>query len=259
MQANRKSDILLLMKGLYIMNEKIALVTGGTSGIGKCIVSKLLKKGCKVITCYSKNSLFAESLKEEYKDADLSIVKCDVSDELAVKKMFEFIEEKYGKLDYLVNNAGTFIDNKIKDFDSTDFRKVLDVNLIGKFNCTKYAYEIMEEGGSIVNISSPLGMKPCTESPAYCAASAAIINFTKATALEYADKKIRANSICPSLTITPLSTEGWTEAEIEEKKKETPLGRLATPEDTANLCIFLLSEESSFITGENVWLNGGRF
>ena len=241
------------------MNNKIALVTGGTSGIGKEIVKELLDKGCKVITCYHSNEEALEETKKEINNDNLLIVKCDVSNEDDVINMFSVVKEKYGELDYLVNNAGTFIDNFIKDFNTDDFKKVLDVNLIGKFMCTKYAYPLMNEGGSIVNISSHLGIIPCEESPAYCAAAAAIINLTKATALEYADKKIRANSICPAFTLTPLSIRGWKPEEIEEKLKETPLGRLATPEDTAKLCLFLLSDDSSFITGENISINGGRF
>lgn len=104
--------------------------------------------------------------------------------------MFNVIKDKYGHIDYLVNNAGTFIDNFIKNFNIDDFKKVLDINLLGKVICTKHTYPIMNDGGSIVNISSHLGVVPCTESPAYCAVAAGIINFTKATALEYADKKI---------------------------------------------------------------------
>ena len=240
------------------MNNKIALVTGGTSGIGKEIVKELLEKGCTVITCYHNDDKKAKETEKELNNKHLFITKCDVSNENEVIKMFNLIKEKYGKLDYLVNNAGTFIDNFIKDFNVDDFKKVLDINLLGKVICTKYAYPIMNNGGSIVNISSHLGVVPCTESPAYCAAAAGIINFTKATALEYADKKIRANSICPSFTPTPLSLRGWKQEEIDEKLKDTPLGRFATPEDTAKLCLFLLSDESSFITGENIWINGGR-
>ena len=240
------------------MNGKIALVTGGTSGIGKEIVKELLDKGCRVITCYHSNLDLANETKEEFKDKDLLIIKCDVSNEDDVIKMFNIIKENYGHIDYLVNNAGTFIDNLIKDFNIDDFKKVLNINLIGKVICTKHAYEIMNNNGAIVNISSHLGVVPCTESPAYCAAAAGIINFTKATALEYSDKKIRANSICPALTLTPLSIKGWKQEEIDQKLKDTPLGRLATVEDTAKLCLFLLSDESSFITGENIWINGGR-
>lgn len=241
------------------MNNKIALVTGGTSGIGKEIVKELIEKGCKVITCYSNNVENAKLLEEEINNDNLLIIKCDVSKEDEVIKMFSIIQEKYNNIDYLVNNAGTFIDNLIKDFNINDFKKILDINLLGKVICTKHSYNIMKEGGSIVNISSHLGVVPCTESPAYCAAAAGIINFTKATALEFADKKIRANSICPAFTPTPLSLKGWNDEEIEKKLKETPLGRFATPKDTAKLCLFLLSDDSSFITGENIWINGGRF
>lgn len=240
------------------MKNKVALVTGGTSGIGKEIVKELLEKECRVITCYHSNEEIAKEVEKEFNNNNLLIIKCDVSNEEDVISMFNIIKSKFGNLDYLVNNAGTFIDNYIKDFKIDDFKKVLDINLIGKVICTKHAYEIMNNNGSIVNISSHLGVVPCTESPAYCAAAAAIINFTKATSLEYADKKIRANSICPAFTPTPLALRGWNQEEIDEKLRETPLGRFATPEDTAKLCLFLLSDDSSFITGENIWINGGR-
>ena len=240
------------------MNNKIALVTGGTSGIGKEIVKELLDKGCKVITCYHSNESLAKETEKEFSNENLLIIKCDVSSEEEVINMFNNISTKFGKIDYLVNNAGTFIDNLIKDFNIDDFKKVLDINLLGKVICTKHAYENMNDNGAIVNISSHLGVVPCTESPAYCASAAAIINFTKATALEYDDKKIRANSICPAFTPTPLSLRGWKQEEIDQKLKETPLGRFATPEDTAKLCLFLLSDDANFITGENIWINGGR-
>ena len=238
--------------------KKVALVTGGTSGIGKGIVKELLDRGCIVITCYYDNDKVARETEKEFNNDNLIIIKCDVSNEEAVIKLFKIIEKNYGKLDYLVNNAGIFIDSYIKDFDIADFKKVLDVNLIGKVICTKHSYKIMSNGGSIVNISSHLGVVPCSESAAYCAAAAAIINFTKATAIEYADKKIRVNCICPAFTPTPLSLKGWKKEEIEQKLKDTPLGRFATPEDTSKLCVFLLSDNASFITGENIWINGGR-
>lgn len=241
------------------MNNKVALVTGGTSGIGKEIVKELIEKGCKVITCYSSNEENAKMLVDEINSENLLILKCDVSNEEEVINMMRQVKRKFENLDYLVNNAGTFIDSLIKDFNIDDFKKVLDINLLGKVICTKHSYPIMNEGGSIVNISSHLGVVPCTESPAYCSAAAGIITFTKATALEFSDKKIRANCICPAFTPTPLSLKGWKQEEIDQKLSETPLGRFATPEDTAKLCLFLLSDDSNFITGENIWINGGRF
>lgn len=240
------------------MKNKIALVTGGTSGIGKEIVLELLSKGCRVATCYSKNEEYAIELEKEVNNDNLLIIKCDVSNEIEVIKMMNEVKSRFGNIDYLVNNAGTFIDNLIKDFDIDDFKKVLDINLVGKVICTKHAYKILNDFGAIVNIASHLGVVPCTESSAYCASAAGIINFTKATALEFADRKIRANSICPAFTPTPLSLKGWSKEEIEQKLKDTPLGRLATPKDTAKLCLYLLSDDASFITGENIWINGGR-
>lgn len=239
------------------MENKIAFVTGGTSGIGKEIVLRLLDKGCYVITCYNNNEKNANELRNISNDK-LIVKKCDVSNEQEVKLIIDFIKETYGHLDYLINNAGTFIASYIKEFDIEDFKKVININFIGKVICSKLSYPIMKEKGAIVNISSSLGITPCEESAAYCASAAAIINFTKASALEFSDKLIRVNSICPSFTPTPLALRGWTKEEIEEKIKNTPLKRLNTVEDTANLCLFLLSEEASFISGENISINGAR-
>lgn len=237
--------------------NKIALVTGGTSGIGKEIVRTLLDDGNKVITCYKRDEKRAKEVEKEFNNSNLLIVKCDVSNEEGVIKMYEEIESKFGKIDYLVNNAGTNIDGFIKDYKIDDFKHILDVNLLGKAIPTKHAYRHMNEGGSIVNIASRLGVKPCAESPAYCACAAAIINFTKATSLEFSDKKIRVNSISPGLTITPLSLAGWTEKEIEETKNNNPLKRLGRVEDIAEICMFLLSEKAGYITGENILVTGG--
>jgi len=169
--------------------------------------------------------------------------------------MFNKIE----KLDYLINNAGTNIDSYIETFYIQDFRKVIDVNLIGKVICTKYAIPLLKnsESASIVNIASRLGTKPCIEASAYCSAEAGVINFTKASALELSKYKIRVNTVSPSLTITPLALEGWTEQEIEQHKKNNPLKRLGETIDIANAVLFLLSDKASYINGENINVNGG--
>ena len=237
--------------------NKIALVTGGTSGIGKEIVKKLLLENNTVITCYHSNDEEAKKTEKEISNPHLFIIKCDVSNEEKVVKMYDEIESRFGKIDYLVNNAGTNVDGFIKDYNMDDFKKVLDTNLLGKVICTKHAYSHMNEGGAIVNIASRLGVKPCKESPAYCSAAGAIINFTKASALEFSDKKIRVNCISPGLTLTPLSLRGWTEKEIIEQEENNPLKRLGKPEDIANLCLFLLSEKAAYITGENILITGG--
>ena len=163
------------------------------------------------------------------------------------------------KLDYLINNAGTNIDSYIETFNIDDFRRVLDVNLVGKVICTKHAVSLLKNSKtpSIVNIASRLGTKPCIEASAYCSAEAGIINFTQASALELSKYSIRVNTVSPSLTITPLALYGWTDKEIEEQKESNPLKRLGETIDIANAVLFLLSDKASYINGENLNVNGG--
>lgn len=238
-------------------DNRVALVTGGTSGIGKEIAKQLLINGAKVIINYGHNEENYENTKkefEEYKDKVI-FIKADISNEDEVIEMFNKIE----KLDYLINNAGTNIDSYIETFYIQDFRKVIDVNLIGKVICTKYAIPLLKnsESASIVNIASRLGTKPCIEASAYCSAEAGVINFTKASALELSKYKIRVNTVSPSLTVTPLALYGWTDEEIEEQKENNPLKRLGETIDIANAVLFLLSDKASYINGENLNVNGG--
>lgn len=241
--------------------DKVALVTGATSGIGKEIAKALLEEGAYVIINYSNNEDNAIKTKKELKEFEEQVlfIKTDVSSEEQVINMFKIIEEKYKRLDFLINNAGTNVDGLIENFDLKDFQKVLKVNLVGTFLCTKHAIPILKNnpGTSIINISSKLGIKPCIESPAYCASKAAVINFTQASALELSKYKVRVNSVCPGFTPTPLSLSGWTEEEIKNKKDRNPLGRLGKTKDTANAVLFLLSDSASYINGENINVNGG--
>lgn len=241
--------------------DKIALVTGGTSGIGKEIVKQLLDNGAYVVINYGSNELQADQLNAELKNYQnkIMIVKADISNEIEVIKMFEAIKNEYNRLDYLINNAGTNIDNWIENFQLNDFKKIVDTNFIGKVICTKHAISLLKESKtpSIVNVSSALGIKPCEESSAYCASAAAIINFTQTSALELSKYKIRVNSICPGFTPTPLSLDSWSKEEIEHKRAINPLGRLGKVEDMANVVLFLLSDKASYINGENISVNGG--
>ena len=152
--------------------NKVALVTGGTSGIGKEIVKQLLLNGAEVIINYGHNEENYEKTKKEFEKykEKVTFIKADVSNEYEVTKMFNQIE----KLDYLINNAGTNIDSYIETFDIQDFREILNVNLVGKVICTKHAIPLLKnsENASIVNIASRLGTKPCVEASAYCSAEA---------------------------------------------------------------------------------------
>ncbi|MCI8276976.1 MAG: SDR family oxidoreductase [Clostridia bacterium] len=241
----------------YNFEGKVALVTGGTSGIGKEIAKQLLTEGAKVIINYAHNEENYEKTKKEFEEYKEKVwfIKADISKEEEIIKMFSKIE----RLDFLINNAGTNIDGDIETLDLKDFRKVLEVNLVGKVICTKYAIPLLKNSrnASIVNIASRLGVKPCAEASAYCASEAGIINFTMAVALELSKYNIRVNAVSPSLTITPLALEGWTEEEIEEQKQSNPLKRLGETIDIANAVLFLLSDKASYINGENLNVNGG--
>ncbi len=237
--------------------NKVALVTGGTSGIGKEIVKELLKNGAFVYANYGHNDKMMKEANDElieYKDR-LIFIKADITKEEEVITMFK----KINKLDYLINNTGTNIDSMIENFNLNNFTKVINTNLIGKFICTKHAIPLLKksENPSIVNIASRLGTNPCKEASAYCASEAGVINFTKASALELSDYNIRVNCVSPGLTITPLSLEGWSKEEIEETIENNLLKRLAETIDIANAVLFLLSDKASYINGENLNVNGG--
>lgn len=243
------------------MNEKIALVTGGTSGIGKEIAKQLLLKGCFVFINFGHNDSQMLNAKNELSQIsnNFQFIKADISNEEDVYNMMNIIKDKFGKLDYLINNAGTNTDGLIEDINITDFKNVINVNLIGKVICTKYAIPLLRksDNSSIVNIASKLGTKPCEEASAYCVAEAGIINFTVVSALELSRYNIRVNAVSPGLTNTPLAMAGWTEEEIELQKKNNPLKRIGETIDVANTVLYLLSDKASYINGENINVNGG--
>lgn len=243
-------------------NDKVILVTGSTSGIGQGIAKKLLELGAKVIVNYSSNEKNANQTKEifkEYSDKAL-FIKADVSKEGDIKLMFEKIKQTFGRLDGLVNNAAYDKINSIEDLTSEEFRKELDVNLVGRWMCIKYAIPLMKLSKSprIINIASRLADRPAGESVAYCTAEAATVMLSKCCALELTPKyNIKVNTVSPSLTLTPLARQSYTDEEIKATAQKNPSKRLGEVEDTVNAVLFLLSEEADYINGENLNVNGG--
>ena len=239
----------------------VYVVTGGTSGIGKQICMDLCKKGHKVVTFYAHDDKQAEKVKKEFDKTGFcfDIVKCDVSNEKSVKSTFAFVAKKYKKINGLVNNAGTNVDENVEDCNLESYMSVVNTNYIGKMLCAKYAIPLLknQKGASIVNISSSLGVKADTECSAYCCSAAAIIMLTKCLALELSTYNIRVNCVSPAFTPTPLSLAGWTKEEIDQKEQRNPRHRLGKVQDTSNAVLFLLSEESDYINGENIKVNGG--
>lgn len=241
--------------------NRVALITGATSGMGQQMAKQLLEEGANVVINYAHNEENAKQTLELFKEYENNIlmVKADISDEEQVKNMFKQVEEKYGKLDFLVNNAAYDKILSVEDLTPEEFRKELDVNLVARWMCIKYAIPLFKKSDypRVVNIASRLGTRPMTESLAYCTCEAATIMLTQVCALELSRYNIKVNTVSPSLTLTPLAKQSYTEEEIKETAMKNPSKRLGECEDTANVVLFLLSKEADYINGENINVNGG--
>lgn len=240
---------------------KIALITGSTSGIGRGMAEALLKEGANVIVNYSKNEEMADETKKLFEKyaKQVMFIKADVANEKQVEEMYEQIDKQFHGLDYIINNAAFDIISSIEEFDLKDFRREVEVNLTGRFIIIQKGIPLLKKSKTprIINIASRLGTKPMLDSSAYCMTEAATIMLTKVSALELSKYNIKVNTISPSLTLTPLARQSYTEKEIEETAKRNPSHRLGTIEDTVNVMKFLLKEESEYINGENINVNGG--
>lgn len=241
--------------------NKTILVTGATSGIGRQIAKQLLENNAQVIINYGHNDELANETMQELAEynSNILLIKADISECTEVDKMFEKIHEKFTKLDGVVNCAAYDKINSIEELTVEEFRHELNVNLVARWQIIKNAIPLMKNASSprIVNIASRLGTRPMEESVAYCTSEAATIMLTKCCALELAEYNIKVNTVSPSLTLTPLARQSYTEEEIAATAKKNPSKRLGTPEDTANTVLFLLSEKSDYINGENINVNGG--
>lgn len=239
----------------------IYLATGATSGIGKQIAEDLLKTGNEVVLNYGSNTNQANEIVKEFKSKGykFSLFKADISNEKQVKEMFAFVEKKYGRLNGLVNNAGTNVDEFVENCKLENYMKVVNTNFIGKMLCSKYAIPLLknQENACIVNVASSLGVRPDTECSAYCCSASAITTLTQCLAMELGDYNIRVNCVSPAFTPTPLSLAGWTKEEIVAKEKRNPRHRLGKVEDMSNAVLFLLSDKADYINGENLKVNGG--
>lgn len=245
-----------------IFKDKVFLVTGSTSGIGQGIATALLENGAKVVINYAHNEENANETKnllKSYAD-NVLFIKADVSDEKSVINLYKKIEETFGKLDGLVNNAVYDKIFSIEDLSAEEYRKELDVNLVARWICIKYAIPLLKKSNMprIVNIASRLGSKPMQDSVAYCTSEAATIMLTKCCALELTSKyNIKVNTVSPSMTLTPFAKKSYTAEEIEQTAMKNPSKRLGEIEDTVNAVLFLLSEKADYINGENLNVNGG--
>ena len=239
----------------------VYVVTGGTSCIGKQICKDLCALGHKVVTFYAHDDKKASQTQKEFEKLgfELEIIKCDVSNEEDVKTAFIQVEKKFKKINGLVNNAGTNVDEFVETCNLQSYKNVIETNFIGKMLCSKYAIPLLkkQKNASIVHIASRMAARPDTECSAYCCSESAIITLSQCLALELASYGIRSNCVSPSLVLTPLAKKGWSKEEITDQEASCPRGRLAKMEDVSNAVLFLLGDKADFINGENIGVNGG--
>jgi len=237
---------------------KVVLVTGASRGIGKATALMFAKEGAKVAVNYNKSKEEAEKVVSEINNISEGIaVKCDVSKEEEVKKLFSEIIKKFGRVDILVNNAGIVFDIPFKERTAEHWRKTLDVDLVGVFICSKEASKYMKNGGRIVNIASTSGMNTWgPDSMDYASAKAGVIMLTNTLAQELASRKIYVNCVSPGWIDTDMNKE-LPKDYIKKETEKTFMKRFADPKEIASVVLFLCSDDASFMTGSNVVVDGG--
>ena len=240
--------------------NKVALITGATRGIGRQIAITLAKSGFDIIVNYRKENDDLEDTKKEIEKTgrECLAIQGDVSNYEECEKFVKEAIEEYGKIDVLVNNAGITKDNLLMRMKKEDFQDVLNVNLVGTFNVTKnvIAYMMKARSGRIINISSVVGIAGNAGQTNYSASKAGIIGFTKSLAKEVASRNILVNAVAPGFIETNM-TDVLKDEIKESIAKNIPLKRMGKAEDVANVVKFLSSEESSYITGQVINVDGG--
>ncbi|WP_353893964.1 3-oxoacyl-[acyl-carrier-protein] reductase [Proteinivorax hydrogeniformans] len=243
-----------------ILQGKTALVTGGSRGIGKAIAVKLAELGANLVLNYRSSSQAVEEVVKEIKGlgVDAIVVQGDVSSFDQSQKVIKKAVDEFNSLDILVNNAGITADGLIMRMKEEDFDKVLQVNLKGAFNCTRHASTqmIRQKSGSIINISSVIGITGNAGQSNYAAAKAGIIGLTKSVAKELAPRGITVNALAPGFIETDM-TKVLGEKVKGESLKNIPLKRFGSPEDIAEAACFLASQKASYITGQVLNVDGG--
>lgn len=245
------------------MNRIVALVTGSNRGIGRSCIEEFAKSGVDVVINYCHHKEEAENLEKEIKEkynVNVLTIKCDISKEEEVEEMVNTIVDKFGGIDILVNNASVCRDSLFLDKNVKEFRRVLDVNLIGTYLCTKYVGKVMLEAkkGKIINIASTNAIDTYyPESCDYDAAKAGVISLTHNTAREFAPF-INVNCICPGWVKTPMNKDLSLE-QINEEKKKILMGRFAEPEEISKVVLFLASSKSSYINDSIIRVDGGKY
>lgn len=242
------------------MKGRTALVTGGSRGIGREIALGLARSGCNVAITYASSEDLANNVVEELSGLGVEAiaVKADTGNQEQVEAMVKYVEENLGRIEILVNNAGITKDNLIIRMSEADWDSVMQTNLKGAFLTTKAVVRGMMKNkyGKIINISSVVGVMGNAGQANYSASKAGLIGLTKSTAKELASRGIRVNAIAPGFIKTDM-TEALKDEVIDEMLKSIPLGYLAEPKEISNLVNFLASDDSDYITGQVIQIDGG--
>ena len=245
---------------MKLLESKVAIVTGGSRGIGKAICQSFAENGCDIALTYNNSKESAENLADDLNKMGVKAkaYKSDASSFDDSSKLVDDVMSDFGKIDILVNNAGIKKDNLLMRMDKEDFDTVINTNLSSVFNLTKSSIRtfLKQRSGSIINISSVVGVKGNAGQSNYSASKAGIIGFSKSIALELGSRNIRSNVIAPGFIETDM-TDSLSEDVINSWKENIPLKRGGSPSDVGNACVFLASELSSYITGQVLHVDGG--
>lgn len=243
-----------------LLKDKVALVTGGTRGIGRAIVEKFLENGAKVILTGSRQETVEPSLEELKKDFPKSEIAGfwpKLDDLASVKEMMGKIIERYQKLDIIVNNAGMSADQAFESYTQEMFDQVMNLNVTGTFNICRAAYDYIknQDAAAIINVSSMVSRDAATAGIAYPTSKFAVDGFTLSLARELAPQGIRVNAVAPGITNTDM-VKVLPDEVIQPLINTIPLRRIGEPEDIANACLFLASDMASYVTGHVLRVDG---
>ena len=245
---------------MKLLEGKTAIITGGSRGIGKSIVEIFAKHGANVAFTYNSSAESAKAIAAEVSKEGVKVkcYKSDASNFDDAQNLAADIHKEFGSIDILINNAGITKDNLLMRMSEEDFDRVIEVNLKSVFNMTKAVQRVMlkQRKGSIINMSSVIGLKGNAGQSNYAASKAGVIGFTKSMAIELGSRNIRSNAIAPGFIVTEM-TEKLGEETIKKYYEAVPLKRGGTPEEVANTCVFLASDMSSYITGQVLNVDGG--
>lgn len=247
-------------KGTGKLKDKVAVITGGDSGIGRSVAVHYAREGANVAIVYLKSDDDAQATQKmvEKEGRKCLLFKGDISDEGFCKQVIAFTHKEMGGVDILVNNAGTHEDDKdVRNIETSQLIHTFEVNIFSFFYLVKAVLEIMPEGGAIINTASVTAYRGSEHLVDYAATKGAIVSFTRSLAKNLAEKNIRVNAVAPGPVWTPLVVYSFDAEQLEKFGKDTPLGRAGYPYEIAPAYVYLACEDSSYMTGQVLHINGG--